>query len=350
MPVIFGSPVYTPAPTRQRLAQKPALPTIPSPGNISTKNPSSRASSQAIETDSYTSADTQNSVPEPEATIPNRSLQSQLNILFDAIRHNNVRKLKKLPLQNIPLHARNKSEHNRTLLMVAAQAGNLPYILMLLSLRPLINLQDDLGNTALHLAVKAGHWQIVEKLLEKGADVTIRDSFFQTPLKYAAGRGNTAMIALLLKHGAPVDQTNNTGTTALMGTAAYGHYEATKQLLRNPADSKNRANPNLSNSNGTTALMMAAREGHFKVVRLLVRSGALLHLTNREGQNALMIARRKGHHDIADWLEKKARKFDYHIDKRPSLNQSQMLVTLKPKTREPETIIGFKVDRPISQV
>lgn len=323
MPVMFKSSAYVPAQNRQQLSKKPDLPTLlffrSSPHSIS---------SQAVSTDSYTSVKPKASPPEAE--LPTRNAHP--------------------PMKNaLPKTSRNR--YNRTPLMQAAQSGDLAWISTFLNRQPfnilqqLINLQDDLENTALHLAVKAGHTKIAKKLLENGADPTIHDVFFQTPLMSAARQGHTDMIHVLLAHDAPINQTSEMNATALMAAAAYGHYQAAHILLHYHANPQKNADPNISNGMGNTALIMAAREGRFSMVRLLVHSGALLHLTNKDGQNAIMIARWKGHNNIADWLEEKAREFGYRVNKRPSLNPAQPLVTLELNTPQPKKTIGFKVER-----
>lgn len=340
MPFVFAPSVRVNVSHRPPLAQKPTLPTI-----------TEASSSQAVSTDSYKPSSSAIRVPKPNANAttgeakPNPGTQLTLQALFETFRHSNPVKIKMLIQSGISPNLRNRDHYYRTPLMTAASAGSLPNVKMLLQLHAKPDLQDDIGNTALHLAIREGHEDIAVELLAYNANPSLGNAFSQTPLMYAAERNLIALIPLLRKKGAFVDQTNCYGTTALMGAAACGNIEAAKQLLAAHPTSSEKANPNLSNQFGTTALMMAAREGHFKMVQLLVRHGALLHPINKNEQNALTLARQNGHHEIADWLEKKAHKFDYSVKKQPSLNHSQVLVTLEPKVvRKPERIIGFKID------
>jgi ankyrin repeat protein len=54
-----------------------------------------------------------------------------------------------------------------------------------------VDARDNDGRTALSLAAAAGHVAIVRLLLNKRADVELVDKFNRTPLSWAAGKGNS---------------------------------------------------------------------------------------------------------------------------------------------------------------
>ncbi len=99
-------------------------------------------------------------------------------------------------------------------LHAAAQAGDLPTVIKLLTQGANINATDIFGITPLHLAAMYGHAPVVAYLLNKGAKVNILAyekpeygslSYF-TPLDLAVLYSpNTETIALLLEHGARPD-------------------------------------------------------------------------------------------------------------------------------------------------
>ena len=63
-------------------------------------------------------------------------------------------------------------------------------------------LKGALGETAVHIAAAAGHIEMLQMLLTHGADPNAEDRIRETPLHYAAMTGEARSIRLLLKHGA----------------------------------------------------------------------------------------------------------------------------------------------------
>jgi hypothetical protein len=63
-------------------------------------------------------------------------------------------------------------------------------------------LKGGLGETAVHIAAAAGNLAMLEMLLGHGADPNAEDHLRETPLHYAAMTGKAGSIRLLLKHGA----------------------------------------------------------------------------------------------------------------------------------------------------
>jgi ankyrin repeat protein len=63
-------------------------------------------------------------------------------------------------------------------------------------------LKGGLGETAVHIAAAAGNLAMLEMLLGHRADPNAEDHLRETPLHYAAMTGKAGSIRLLLKHGA----------------------------------------------------------------------------------------------------------------------------------------------------
>lgn len=176
------------------------------------------------------------------------------------------------------------------------------------------------GGTALQWAVCAGHIEAARLLL---AEVGILSDDGYSSLLRACERGDRDMIALLIPYeldlvgvtqlianasmgncnacehilGAPegvklLGRATDTGLTALMLAARYGH-EDVIALLRSHES-------NLRNPKGVTALMEAAVNNHVECVRLLIDDEG--GIQNSDGFSALMLAASLGHLAIIEAL------------------------------------------------
>lgn len=209
-----------------------------------------------------------------------------------------------------------------TLLMLAAELGQLEYILLLLKHNANRYIIDEKGSTALTYAIHANHIQIVKVLLAGPlyvnllncwcyGDITMlqglllqgqspntcvaviqtdtQQTRFDYPLLAAAAAGNDCVVELLLTSGADPNLANDRSETALIRLAQFvaGIYSietnrnqstSTKQLLRmdieerigQPADK--------------------ALQKQHKALRsclLLLAAGANRYLTDKTGKSAL---------------------------------------------------------------
>lgn len=97
-----------------------------------------------------------------------------------------------------------RDDHDRTVLMRAAEAGNLMVVARLLDLGADPTVTDPRGTTAMHLAAVTGDDGIVEILINAGAPVDPLDNLHRTPLWYAAAKHlpDSAVVEVLLRAGA----------------------------------------------------------------------------------------------------------------------------------------------------
>ena len=99
-----------------------------------------------------------------------------------------------------------------TVLMLAAHAGNLPMVKLLLEGWADVNACDERGWSPLTKAVynpelKRGFADVVQALIDAGANIEAAIGYGVRPLMLAAGYGETAVVEALLNAGADVRAT-----------------------------------------------------------------------------------------------------------------------------------------------
>jgi len=87
--------------------------------------------------------------------------------------------------------------HGRTLLMKAAEAGNLADVKVLAEHSRGLNAVDSHGETALMMAAAIGNLDAVQILLDAGADASIATPYGWTALRFAKELGAQDVVGLL---------------------------------------------------------------------------------------------------------------------------------------------------------
>ena len=133
-------------------------------------------------------------------------------------------------------------------------------------------------NTALPLTINYRLAESVATLLEKGADVEARNVDCDTPLLLASKNEHGECVNVLTERG-DVNRQNIHGATALINATFKGtdRPKTVKRLLKSGAD------VNVSINTGITALMNAALFGHEKSLTLLIEAGAIVNASSVEG-------------------------------------------------------------------
>ncbi|PKM43292.1 MAG: hypothetical protein CVV05_15710 [Gammaproteobacteria bacterium HGW-Gammaproteobacteria-1] len=157
--------------------------------------------------------------------------------------------------------------------------------------------RDGHGRTLLIRAAEDGDLAGVQRLLARGAVVDACDDCRWTAMMKAAGNGHTPVVRVLLEHGADVNALDKGGYTALMVAGANGYVDTVQLLLARGAavDVQDRGM-------GWTALIWAAKEGEIDVVRQLLAAGAQRDLRDGEGMSALDWALREQRAAVAALL------------------------------------------------
>ncbi len=161
-------------------------------------------------------------------------------------------------------------EDGETVLMLAAEGGDVEAVKALLTAGANPNLQDSDGEVALgaYLERLSEPLPVVEALLERGANPSAANEEGVTPLMYASRSGSPDMVEALIKAGADPNQGDNQGDVPL-GAYIANHPDpvpVARVLLANGA-SRTQAN-----ASGITPQAYAERWGS-PALKALLRGG-----------------------------------------------------------------------------
>lgn len=135
-------------------------------------------------------------------------------------------------------------------------------VLLLIKHKAKVEARDSNQRSALHVAALAGHVEIVDILLAAGADANARDAQARTPWLDAARGGHLPVLERLLAAQPQLDALDQDGRNAL-ALACIGEFESlplVRQLLDAGLD------PNLPGNDGKSAIKLAAEAGHWHLV------------------------------------------------------------------------------------
>lgn len=191
-----------------------------------------------------------------------------------------------------------------TPLMIAAEAGYVRIIRVLLKYGARVSFNTDDGHTALHVSIHNKHLAASKTLIRAGADLEARATCFtlgptrlvgHTPLHLAAGKGFDEGVRTLIAAGAYIDSRLDNGATPLYLSACCGKLQAVKILLCASANPLLPVGTNLP-------IDVAAQEGHLHVVRELVQRFGLDGCSHAGAVEALDAAALQNNSDIVSFL------------------------------------------------
>ena len=178
-----------------------------------------------------------------------------------------------------------------TALMFAVEYGTIKTVNLLLAARANPNAQDEDGFTALIRTTdntSSDALLIIQALIKAGANVNHTSHIGTTALSHAASDGTLAIVQALLDGGAnPHSKEKKTAMTPFLWSVSNTGPDGEKimQLLLSKG-----ANINQTNESGTTALMGAAKCGTASMARALLKAGSDVNATEKIGSTALFYA------------------------------------------------------------
>jgi ankyrin len=219
--------------------------------------------------------------------------------IFEAVQSGNEEEVSRL-LDADPTLLEETDELLYRPLLLAAEAGQLGMVKLLVQRDADINASGAWRRTALHCAAQGGHDAIVDVLLSKGARADIKAWKGMTPLMVAASRCRVSVVRMLLQHmgGEGLADGNDDGKTLLHWAAEGGSEELVVFLLGKGAPAISRT------LCGETPLILAAYHGHMDVVQLLVQHMGGQGINEREvdGSTALHWATEGGYEKVIRYL------------------------------------------------
>lgn len=175
------------------------------------------------------------------------------------------------------------TDRGHTPLHLAAENGRLAAVERLLAANAAVNLRAGGNQTALLAAVKSGHRTVAQALVNKRADVNAANDNHESPYTVAIDRGYADLAAQMLDHGANRNYDHDQMQRVLLTQAAKGNTAMVRFLLSQKVSPR-------AEFEGTRALGAAAVAGDGELVGVLLQGGAGIDDASADGSTALMVA------------------------------------------------------------
>lgn len=156
----------------------------------------------------------------------------------------------------------------------------------------LLQARDKDGCTALHLAAEAGHLACLQVLISCGSDVDAPGPDRKPALAIAGERGHVECVKALVHAKAKIDLADKRKRTPLLLAIRAGQTVVASVLLNRGAD------PDAADDSGNTVVHYAAAFGWLDCVDLLNRGGAKLSCANAMKLAPITAALQKGHKTV----------------------------------------------------
>jgi ankyrin repeat protein len=197
----------------------------------------------------------------------------ELNLkLLEACKLEDIVRVKELVEKGANLHLLSKTalhpynSHERSLVHIAAQIGDLDILKYLIEQGANYNAQARRGEAPLHLAVFNNYRQIIEFLItECNAAIEIKDLDGGTPLSWAVYENKLDCVKLLLNLGANINEPDYEKRTPLHWAVYQKHKKMVKFLALQGA------NLIVKNNDDETALDIAINNGYSDLVQILCK-------------------------------------------------------------------------------
>ncbi|XP_048242542.1 serine/threonine-protein phosphatase 6 regulatory ankyrin repeat subunit C-like isoform X2 [Haliotis rufescens] len=225
-----------------------------------------------------------------EGSLSHSVLADFYDSIIGCTEHGNLRHLQHIAAvlkQRGEYDVDRRTKGEKTLLMIAAEAGQLGVFNFLLQEVADVSVTDEDRYNCLHLSCKSGSKDIVNVIIEKFQHlINDRDSTGNTPAMVCAESGQGEILKFLVSHKADLTLQNVFNVNAFQIASSNGHVSVVEYLL-----TCEHITIDMRGGWGhQTAVMMAAEGGQYDVYNLLVLEGADLLLTDGNNCDCLMLA------------------------------------------------------------
>ncbi|MFP3023396.1 MAG: ankyrin repeat domain-containing protein, partial [Wolbachia sp.] len=241
--------------------------------------------------------------------------------LFDAVKQNNLGKVKELIDQGASINAADTSIYGKKPIHIAAENNNKNIIEFLLNRGVSVDDTERVGNTPLHYTAWRGRLEAAEFLVNRRANINAADNSGKKPVHVAVENNNKNIIEFLLSKGVSVNEADKNGSTPLHYASWNGCLDVVEYLIGKGADisvkDKDGKTPlnaaidqkhddiikYLKQAQLNKQLLAAVQRSDFSKVKDLVSQGANIEAKNKDGETPLDLAIQGSYRDIIGLLE-----------------------------------------------
>ena len=263
------------------------------------------------------------------------SLEEQKELFVEAIRNEDLKKLKQLIKNGFTIvnHINNKINRQfgdfTTPLHLAACRKNVEVVKFLILHGAQIEAKDFFGYTPLYHAREI---EVLTLLLESGAQIEAKTKYGDTPLHKAVAvspvcHDNFEVVKFLIENGAQIEAKTNFGDTPLHKAVAVCHdnFEVVKFLIENGAEIEAKT------KYGNTPLHKAVLHGNFEHVKVLVENGAQIDVINDYGKTPVDLAPGNIKKFLMEHQEKAEKALNDTTPEENVSNKNPCVICLAPK-------------------
>ncbi|XP_071115841.1 uncharacterized protein [Haliotis cracherodii] len=231
---------------------------------------------------------------------------SGLSLLHTAAETGNV-ELAEFLLSKGKVDINRRDDSGRTLVMLAAAAGQRIMFEFLTKNQCDLSLKDTESRGVLHYASQGGNFGIVQGVGYQ--DVNETDKCNKTPVSYCVERGHKHIFDTLLNTGGDLSVVDTDKNTLLHLASKGGNQAIVEHLL-----SSGTFDINAVNSGRRTPLLVAAYSGHTDICRHLIVAGADVHRQDYDGNDVVLVAAQTGNLQLAEYVLSVKKRVDFVQD------------------------------------